>query len=70
MQPLPHEYTGDRHIKLFGWVIMFYRNKNEPIDGLCGFCLVDRQQANEYDRVAPALDDAYNKGFEAGMSER
>lgn len=69
MEPLPHEYLGERHVKLFGWVIMVYRNKSHPIDNLCGECLLDRSQANERDRLDPALNDAYNKGWEDAQRE-
>lgn len=64
--PLPHEYHTGKSFALFGWRIFIYRDKPDTIDDLCSICLVDRQQANERDRMEPALDMAYERGYEDG----
>lgn len=66
--PSPKDYVEGKHITLFGWTLILYREKVEYIDNLCGECLADRSNANEYERIAPALDDAYQRGVEEGLS--
>lgn len=65
--PSPKDYVNGKHITIFGWTIIIYRETIEYYDNLCNDCLVDRSQANERDRIEPALDDAYNKGYEDGL---
>ena len=71
LYPSPKDYVGGKHLTIFGWTILLYKEAGMvmPVDELCSDCLIDRSNANERERLEPALDDAYSKGYEDGLRE-
>ena len=58
--PSPYEYVEGKHITLFGWTLLLYKEKTEYLCEYCSDCLRDRQD----EKYREVFDAGYDKGYD------
>ena len=65
--PSPKDYVGGRHLTLFGWTILLYREKEEHAVDLCEEHYLDQTQRPYKESYDASFNQAVDKMYDEGL---